>query len=125
MRWETIYGQVISKANSYMVANSGGTKHIIKNEQIRSYERSFIQQCNTYKGRRIDSHFKLHIKVYSSSVRFDLDNALKTVLDCLQYVGAISNDSNCFSIDASKYIDERHPRIEFAIEEMNEQTKLF
>ena len=32
MIYEEITGQVIAKANSYIVGNSGGNKHIIKNE---------------------------------------------------------------------------------------------
>lgn len=43
---ETIYGQIIAKANHYMsVPGKGGAKRIIKDEKIREYERSFIAQC--------------------------------------------------------------------------------
>lgn len=59
------------------------------------------------------------------SVRFDLDNSLKTLLDCLQMVGAITDDKLCFQIEAEKNIDRYHPRIEFALLEVNEQKTIF
>ena len=45
---ETIYGQIVAKANHYMsVPGKGGAKRIIKDEVIRAYERNFIKQCKT------------------------------------------------------------------------------
>lgn len=115
---EVILGQVIAKANSYMaVPATGGEKRIIKNAAIRAYEQSFVRQCKIYKDRLISCHFKLFIVVYQRSVRFDLDNSLKTVLDCLQQVRAITDDNLCYSIHAEKRIDKNSPRIEFMIEE--------
>lgn len=126
MEIEVIHGQIIAKANHYQaVPGKGGTKRIIKDEKIRAYEKSFIQQCSTYKGRRITSRFRLFVRVFHSSVRFDLDNSLKTLLDCLQMVGAIEDDKLCFQIEAEKRIDKYHPRIEFAILEVNEQKNIF
>lgn len=57
--------------------------------------------------------------------RFDLDNSLKTLLDCLQMVNAIVYDKQCFQIEAEKHIDKYHPRIEFALLEVNEQKNIF
>lgn len=122
MEIETIYGQVIAKANHYQaVPGKFGTKRIIKDEKIRTYECSFAQQCKIYRNRGISSRFRLFVR----SVRFDLDNSLKTLLDCLQMVGAITDDKLCFQIEAEKKIDRYHPRIEFAILEVNEQKQLF
>ena len=117
MIYEEITGQVIAKANSYIVGNSGGNKHIIKNEAIRNYERSFDSQCKIYRNRHIDSRFTLYIDVWHGSSRFDLDNSIKTVLDCLQYAGAITNDSLCCPIIAHKYVDSKRTRNRYAIEE--------
>ena len=125
MEWEVIFGQVISKANHYSVGGQGSRHWIIKDPIIRKYESSFRKQCKIYASKGISSRFKLEIKVYHSSIRFDLDNALKTVLDCLQDCGAITNDSQCFSIEASKFIDKFHPRIEYRIIEICEQKELF
>lgn len=126
MEREIIYGQVVSKANNYEVGNDKhGGRYIIKSEAIRAYERSFIEQCQIYKDRLINCHFTLYVAVYESSVRYDLDNALKTILDCLQMVGAITDDKLCFQIEAEKKIDKYHPRVEFALLEVNEQKQLF
>lgn len=126
MEIEVIHGQIIAKANHYQaVPGKFGAKRIIKDEKIRTYERSFAQQCKIYRNKGISSRFRLFVRVFHSSVRFDLDNSLKTLLDCLQMVGAITDDKLCFQIEAEKKIDRYHPRIEFAILEVNEQKQLF
>ena len=117
--WETIMGQVPSKSNSYMaVPDSAGGRRLIKNSQVRDYERSFASQCRLYKGKNICRPFNLHAVVYESTTAYDLDNAFKAVLDCLQYVGAITNDNLCMAIHARKVIDRSNPRVAFAIEEL-------
>ena len=73
----------------------------------------------------IKGRFRLFIHVYESSDRYDLDNALKTVLDCLQYAHAIENDNTCAEISARKIVDRQHPRIMFAIEEIDKPLNLF
>lgn len=123
MEIETIYGQVIGKANNYMVVPGGSGKRLIKNEKIREYERLFASQCKIYRNKRISSRFQLSVHVYNTSDRHDLDNALKTICDCLQYVGAITDDNLCSKIVAEKSIDRRNPRVEFMIVE--EQLNLF
>ena len=126
MEVEVIHGQIIAKANHYQtVPGKAGEKRIIKDEVIRAYERSFMEQCKLYRGRRISTRFRLFVRVWHSSVRFDLDNSLKTLLDCLQMVGAIADDKLCFQIEAEKRIDKYNPRIEFALLEVNEQKQLF
>lgn len=126
MEIEVIHGLIIAKANHYQaVPGRFGAKRIIKDEKIRTYERSFMEQCRIYKNKRISSRFKLFVRVYHSSIRFDLDNSLKTLLDCLQMVGAIEDDKLCFQIEAEKKIDKYHPRIEFALLEVNEQKNIF
>ena len=118
MERETIYGQVVSKANNYQVGNDKhGQQYIIKSEAIRAYERSFIEQCKVYKDRLINCHFTLYVVVYESSVRYDLDNALKTILDCLQMARAITDDNLCRKIVAEKRIDRQRPRVVFGIQE--------
>lgn len=117
MEREIIYGQVVSKANNYEVGNNKhGGRYIIKSEAIRAYERSFIEQCQIYKDRLINCHFTLYVAVYESSVRYDLDNALKTILDCLQMARAITDDNLCRKILAEKRIDRIRPRVVHAIE---------
>lgn len=116
MEQETIYGQVVSKANNYQVGSDGhGRRYIIKSDAIREYERSFMEQCRIYKDRNINCHFTLYVAVYESSMRFDLDNSLKTLLDCLQMVKAITDDNLCRKIVAEKHIDKYRPRVVFGI----------
>ena len=116
MKKETIYGEVIAKANHYLaVPDSAGGKRIIKDDAIRSYETSFVRQCVIYKDKFINAPFGLVIDVYYSSNRFDLDNSLKTILDCLQMCRAISNDNLCMKIEATKHIDRNTPRVVFGI----------
>lgn len=115
---ETIFGQVISKANNYQVGNDkNGERHIVKTHLLRAYERLFDQQCTIYRDKKINGRFTLFVVVYESSVRYDLDNALKTILDCLQYVRAIKDDNLCAMIVAKKKIDRARPRVVFAIVE--------
>ena len=126
METEVINGQILAKANHYMsVPGKAGERRIIKDEAIRAYERSFMEQCRIYRNRRISSRFRLFVRVWHSSVRFDLDNSLKTLLDCLQMVDAITDDKLCFQIEAEKKIDKYHPRVEFALLEVNEQKQIF
>lgn len=81
MEIETINGQIIAKANHYQaVPGKGGTKRIIKDEVIRAYERNFMEQCKVYRNRCISSRFRLFVRVWHSSPRFDLDNSLKRSL---------------------------------------------
>ena len=124
MEYETIYGQIISKANNYQaVPDKQGNRRIIKTALLRGYEKEFARQCSLYKDRLIDRPFILHVEVFESCRSYDLDNALKTLLDCLQYVGAITNDNLCIEIHATKHIDRQHPRIVFAIQEV--EPRLF
>ena len=117
MERETIYGQVVSKANNYEIGNDKhGQRYIIKSEAMRAYERSFMEQCRIYKDRNVNCYFTLYVAVYESSVMYDLDNALKTLLDCLQMVKAITDDNLCRKIVAEKRIDKHRPRVVFAIE---------
>lgn len=113
---ETIPGQIIGKANNYEVVPDGkGGKRLIKNAKIRRYEKLFNFHCTIYRNARIDTHFELRVDVYMCNDHYDLDNSLKTLLDCLQYCGAIVNDNLCRRIVANKRIDPYKPRVEFAI----------
>lgn len=118
LQQETIFGQVVSKANNYTVGNNAGIgRHIVKTAELKAYERSFLKQCRIYSNRMINGRFSLFVTVYESSKRYDLDNALKTILDCLQMAKAITNDNLCSKIVAEKRVDRQNPRVVFAIQE--------
>ena len=122
---ETIFGPIVAKANPYVDVPGSNGRRIIKDSCIRDYEQLFDQQCIVYRNRCISGRFRLSVKVWHSNNRYDLDNSLKTLLDCLQSVNAITNDNLCYSIEAEKFIDASNPRIEFSITEINKQTNLF
>ena len=119
-------GQVLAKANHYQAMPDGqGGHRIIKDKALRSYEQEFDRQCQLYRGRRISEPFMLAIDVWHRSDRYDLDNSLKTVPDCLQYAGAITDDKLCYSIQATKHVDKFNPRIEFSITPIVHEPSLF
>ncbi len=114
---EVIYGQIVAKANNYLAVpdKANGGRRIIKSDKVRDYERSFASQCKLYAGMMIDKPFELLVSVYYRTPSYDLDNSLKTLLDCLQSVKAITDDKLCREIHASKHVDKFNPRVEFAI----------
>lgn len=122
---EIIMGTIPSKSNSYTIGRVNGASCIVKSNEMKRYEKSFIQQCVKYKGMGICTPFRFIIDVYYPDYTHDLDNSLKGALDCLQYVGAITNDNLCQEIIARRHYSRVSPRIEFEIQEINEQKKLF
>lgn len=119
MEFETIYGQVVSKTNHYQVAQTNnGEQRIIKDFKIRNYEKSFCLQCRKYRHKRIDKPIRFFLRVWYIHNDFDLDNSIKTILDCLQYCDAITNDNLVVEIVAQKFISTELPRVEYAIEEI-------
>lgn len=117
---ETIHGQVVAKANHYMaVPNKDGTRRIVKDSAIRAYETSFALQCKKYRGAMINEPFVFTVKVFFTDNNHDLDNAIKTILDCLQYCKAITNDNLLMKLNAEKGISKTNPRIEYSIVKVN------
>ena len=112
---QTIIGQIPSKSNSYRIITLNGHGSLAKQKSLIDYEKSFYLQCNRYRNINITGLFELHVNVFNSSQRPDLDNALKICLDCLQACKAIENDRNCVKIVAQKFVDKINPRIEFEI----------
>ena len=54
MEVEIIHGQIVAKANHYQaVPGKFGKKRIIKDEVIRAYEHSFMEQCKVSRNRRM------------------------------------------------------------------------
>lgn len=122
---EVIEGVIPAKSNSYTIGRVNGVPRIVKSNEQRAYERHFIRSCKVYKGAGISQPFTLILHVYYPDYVHDLDNALKGVLDCLQYVGAIKDDNLCTCIEATRHHDTARPRIEFELVVHNEQQRLF
>lgn len=114
---EVIEGVCPGKASHYIVAldKGSGERHISKDEVIRNYEKSFVEQCTVYKGRMINKPFHFIVDVYYPDYRHDIDGALKTLLDCAQYAKIVTDDRFCVKIDATRHYDPIRPRVEFSI----------
>lgn len=117
---QVIYNNPPSKSNSYRIITINGHESLAKTDALKKYEKDFYLQCGAYRNKNIKGFFELYIDVYFSSNRPDLDNCLKSTLDCLQACKAITNDRNCVKIVANKFIDKNNPRIEFTIVEVKD-----
>lgn len=114
---QIIQGQIPSKSNCYKIITLNGHGSLAKQSVLKEYEKSFYLQCSL-RNANISSYFKLNADVYYSSMRPDLDNAFKILLDCLQLCKVIKNDRQCVEIHARKLLDKANPRVEFEIEEV-------
>ncbi len=47
MKTETIYGTIPAKSNCYTVGRVNGRPCIVKSNEMKRYERSFIKQCTS------------------------------------------------------------------------------
>ena len=114
---QIIFGLPPSKSNSYFVVYSKKKDRtfLLKSEAVKKYEKQFDLQCIKYRNRNINTFFAIEIDVYYPNNRSDLDGASKIVMDCLQMVGAITNDNLCNRLVMNKFIDKSNPRIEFSI----------
>ena len=115
---QVILSSVPSKSNSYKIITLQGHASLAKTPALKAYEKSFYLQCNKYRNKNIKGLFELHLDVYNSSQRPDLDNSFKICLDLLEACKAIENDRNCVKIVAQKFVDKVNPRIEFTIKEI-------
>ena len=113
-----IKGNCPSKSNQYKVIRIGSKCSMCKQSSLKTYENSFITQMSVYDYKLIEGNFKFEIDVYYDSRRPDLDNSLKSTLDCLQKCNAIKNDNKAMEIIARKHLDKEDPRIEFTITEL-------
>ena len=116
--WQTIIGQPPSKSNSYKIIYKDGHPMLSKTPATESYERAFYMQVGAYRNMNINGVFELYVRVYFATMKNDLDNSLKVILDCLQYTKTIKNDNLCVKIVAEKFIDKNNPRIEFRLVEI-------
>jgi Holliday junction resolvase RusA-like endonuclease len=122
MTKQVIYGQVPSKSNSYRSITINGINKLVKTNEVRKYEKSFLLQCNLYRNLGLQDEFYFYADIFFRSSKSDLDGCLKVVLDCLQKANAIKNDNKCVKIYLRKYIDKVNPRIEFIIKKADGQN---
>lgn len=117
--WQTIHGLVPSKSNQYRIIDVAGHHKLGKTAATEKYEKQFYLQVGKYRNLMIGGFFEIYIRCYFNSVRQDLDNSLKVILDCLQLTRTIKNDNQCVKIVVEKFVDKTDPRVEFKIVEVN------
>lgn len=113
--WQTIIANTPSKSNCYRIITLSGHGSLAKTKALKEYESTFFMQCGKYRNLNIDKLFEYHAKVYYPSMRTDLDNHCKIVLDAMQKAKVITNDNKCVKIVAEKFIDKDNPRLEFKL----------
>lgn len=112
----TIYGIPPSKSNSYQIIKVGNAYSLGKQNALKKYEKTFYMQVPAeLRGKLIADFFSFSMNVYYPSMRADLDNSTKVVLDCLQAAKVIKNDNKCIHLDIHRFVDKKNPRIEFKI----------
>lgn len=115
-----IKGNVPSKSNCYKIVKHGAFSSLAKTKNLAEFEKSFYMQLPAeWRNRNYGGLFEFEINVYYPSMRSDLDNSLKVILDCLQKTNTIDNDNKCVRIVAQKFVDKDNPRCEFTIKEVN------
>lgn len=111
----TIRTQVPSKSNSYKIVNFKGHSTLAKTNRLVEFENAFFWECGELRNKNISVPFRLSVKVYYSSLRLDIDNSLKILLDCLQKARTIKNDNLCYKVEAEKFRDKVNPRVELEL----------
>ena len=112
--WITIDEQVPSKSNSYRIITIQGHSRLGKTPALESFEQAFYWKCPV-RNLKIGKQFEFYARVFYTSMRSDIDNSLKVLLDCLQHTKTINNDNLCVKVVAEKFIDKKNPRVEFKI----------
>lgn len=119
-----ILGQVPSKSNCYKVITFHGHGSLCKQDKLKRYEKESYWQCphrgeEALPGKKpkplITGQFRIDVDIFYKSMRSDLDNGFKVILDCLQRTLTIKNDDQCTEIRARKFVDKNNPRAKITI----------
>ena len=115
-----IFGEIPAKANHYQAVpdKRTGGRRIIKDRVIRNYEGWFVRQIKKEPGvpdEPIRNPFVIEVTICYTSTRHDLDNGMKTLLDCLQMAGIIRDDAQCREIHARKIVNKFEPFVHLII----------
>lgn len=89
-----IAGTIPAKKNTQRISKHGG---IFKQQEVRDYEDLVAWHMLKHKG-AITGTFGVR-GTFTIAKRKDMDNALTTLLDCLQRCGVIRNDNDWLHTD--------------------------
>lgn len=119
-----VFGKVPSKSNSYKIIKKGGFSSLAKTKNLIEYEKQFFAQVPAdYRGHSLDVPMSIKAAIYWETLRQDLDNSAKILLDCLQQSKVIKNDNLVYELHLSKHMDKAHPRAEISIIPIMEDTE--
>ena len=121
----TILGEVISKKNSQRIVRYGGHSSIRPSKAYDKYQKSAIEQLQ---GLEWAGNYPVTMTMYlyrRSLRKFDYDNMLNAVQDCLVKAGVIDDDDmkHLVPIIAGWEKDDTKPRVEIVLEEYRERPK--
>lgn len=115
-----IPGQVPSKSNQYQIGIIGGKSKkarasLFKSKNLKEWEKMFDKEIVKYDNPVIEGQFQIQIHVVFQSMKSDIDNCAKIILDCLQKHYWIRNDSDCMKIIITKAINRDNPGFYFKL----------
>lgn len=95
----------------------------VTSEEARAYKRTAALSAKA-QGLRpiIDGEVSVSLRVFRPTMRGDLDNRLKVLLDALRGIG-YRDDSQIARIDAVQTVDAKHPRVEVEIARLGAPPK--
>ena len=115
----TVFGQLMSKANSRRIVMFGNRPASIKSAKANAYTESFLIQSKSWNHQGQEWPYTgdvvLTARVYYASRRPDLD--IELLKDCIQKSGIILNDRQVKEQHAFWFLDKNNPRVDFWIEE--------
>jgi len=115
----TIQGAVPSKSNCYRIIRINNHGSLAKTKGLKVYEKMFFMQTPAdLRGLMLDGLLRVQLNVYYPSMRSDIDNGAKIVLDCLQTAKVIKNDNLVTELYMTKHIDKTNPRAEITLSEL-------
>ena len=121
----TIKGNPPSKSNCYRAGAMKGAKprpYIYKAKGLKDYEKAFALQVPD--NCKIVAAYEMRVTIicYFDSRRPDLDNAAKSILDCLQLSEVIKDDRSVMELVMYKKLSKENPRVEISIKKIKKPT---
>lgn len=92
---------------------------MVKSAEARQYVLDVAVLARAARIRPLDGEVSVMIAVYRPRKAGDLDNKIKIILDSLQGL-AFMDDNQVVRIEAMRFDDAKHPRVEVRVEKYEE-----